>query len=64
MQVLVQAREELIERTVESLGAQARHHPPLQQHLAAQRRVVFGQEKSDIMKVAVPARKRITGCRG
>ena len=35
LQVLVQAREDLIERTFESLvGAETGHHPPLQFHLA------------------------------
>ncbi len=53
IQVLVQAREELIERTVQSLEG-ARHAII---HLynstsPAQRRVVFGLEKEDIVKIA------------
>jgi 2-isopropylmalate synthase len=54
VQVLVQAREDLIERTVESLlGAKRAIIHLYNSTSPAQRRVVFGLEKSDIVKVAV-----------
>src|SRR5216110_1283223 len=54
LQVLVQAREDLIERTVESLiGAKRAIIHLYNSTSPAQRRVVFGLEKSDIVKVAV-----------
>ncbi|HYR58403.1 MAG TPA: 2-isopropylmalate synthase, partial [Chthoniobacteraceae bacterium] len=54
VQVLVQAREDLIERTVESLlGAKRAIIHLYNSTSPAQRRVVFGMEKADIVKVAV-----------
>ncbi|MEO6787474.1 MAG: 2-isopropylmalate synthase [Chthoniobacteraceae bacterium] len=54
VQVLVQAREDLIERTVESLVGAKRCIIHLYNSTSpAQRRVVFGLEKSDILKMAV-----------
>ncbi|MDB6154291.1 MAG: leuA, partial [Chthoniobacteraceae bacterium] len=54
IQVLVQAREDLIERTVESLiGAKSAIIHLYNSTSPAQRRVVFGLEKSDIVKMAV-----------
>jgi len=54
VQVLVQAREDLIERTVESLVGAKRAIIHLYNSTSpAQRRVVFGLEKSEIVKVAV-----------
>jgi 2-isopropylmalate synthase len=54
VQVLVQAREDLIERTVESLVGAKRAIIHLYNSTSpAQRRVVFGMEKADIVKVAV-----------
>ena len=54
VQVLVQAREDLIERTFESLvGAKKAIIHLYNSTSPAQRRVVFGLEKSDIVKVAV-----------
>jgi 2-isopropylmalate synthase len=54
VQVLVQAREDLIERTVESLmGAKKAIIHLYNSTSPAQRRVVFGLEKADIVKVAV-----------
>jgi 2-isopropylmalate synthase len=54
VQVLVQAREDLIERTVESLMGAKRAIIHLYNSTSpAQRRVVFGLEKADIVKVAV-----------
>jgi 2-isopropylmalate synthase len=54
VQVLVQAREDLIERTVESLiGAKRAIIHLYNSTSPAQRRVVFGLEKADIVKVAV-----------
>ena len=54
IQVLVQAREDLIERTVESLvGAKKVIIHLYNSTSPAQRRVVFGLEKSDIVKMAV-----------
>ena len=54
LQVLVQAREDLIDRTFESLkGA---HHAIIHLYNStspAQRRVVFGMSKSDIIRLAV-----------
>lgn len=53
IQVLVQAREDLIERTVESLvGAKNVIIHLYNSTSPAQRRVVFGLEKPDIVKVA------------
>ncbi len=53
VQVLVQAREDLIERTVESLVGAKRAIIHLYNSTSpAQRRYVFGMEKSDIVKVA------------
>ncbi len=53
IQVLVQAREDLIERTVESLAGAKRAIIHLYNSTSpAQRRVVFGLEKSDIVKIA------------
>src|SRR5678815_4077851 len=53
IQVLVQAREDLIERTVESLmGAKHAIIHLYNSTSPAQRRVVFGLEKDDIIKVA------------
>src|SRR5215210_5749323 len=52
-QVLVQAREDLIERTVESLiGAKRAIIHLYNSTSPAQRRVVFGLEKSEILKIA------------
>jgi 2-isopropylmalate synthase len=54
VQVLVQAREDLIERTFESLvGAKQVIIHLYNSTSPAQRRVVFGMEKPDILKVAV-----------
>jgi 2-isopropylmalate synthase len=54
IQVLVQAREELIERTVESLvGAKKVIIHLYNSTSPAQRRVVFGLEKPDIVRMAV-----------
>jgi len=54
VQVLVQAREDLIERTVESLIGAKRVIIHLYNSTSpAQRRVVFGLEKADILKMAV-----------
>src|SRR5439155_6963091 len=54
LQVLVQAREDLIERTFESLVGAKRAIIHLYNSTSpAQRRVVFGMEKADIVKVAV-----------
>jgi len=53
IQVLVQAREELIERTVESLVGSKRAIIHLYNSTSpAQRRVVFGMEKPEIVEVA------------
>jgi len=53
IQVLVQAREELIERTFESLTGAKRAIVHLYNSTSpAQRRVVFGMEKSEIVEVA------------
>jgi 2-isopropylmalate synthase len=53
IQVLVQAREDLIERTVQSLVGAKRAIIHLYNSTSpAQRRVVFGLEKKDIIKVA------------
>ena len=53
IQVLVQAREDLIERTVESLvGAKRAIIHMYNSTSPAQRRVVFGLEKSDIVRIA------------
>ncbi len=53
VQVLVQAREDLIERTVESLvGAKNAIIHLYNSTSPAQRRIVFGLEKSDILKIA------------
>jgi 2-isopropylmalate synthase len=54
VQVLVQAREDLIEKTVQSLVGAKRAIIHLYNSTSpAQRRVVFGLEKSDIVKIAV-----------
>jgi 2-isopropylmalate synthase len=54
LQVLVQAREDLIERTVESLiGAKKVIIHLYNSTSPAQRRVVFGKSKQEIIKVAV-----------
>src|SRR5881409_2523843 len=54
LQVLVQAREDLIERTIESLVGAKRAIIHLYNSTSpAQRRVVFGLEKEEIIKVAV-----------
>ncbi len=53
IQVLVQAREELIERTVESLRGARRVIIHLYNSTSpAQRRIVFGQEKPEIVEIA------------
>jgi len=54
LQVLVQAREDLIERTIESLaGAKKAIIHLYNSTSAAQRRVVFGMSKKEIIQVAV-----------
>ncbi len=54
VQVLVQAREDLIDRTVESLiGAKRAIIHLYNSTSPAQRRVVFGKTKSEIVKIAV-----------
>jgi 2-isopropylmalate synthase len=54
LQVLVQAREDLIERTVESLAGAKRAIIHLYNSTSpAQRRIVFGMSKPEIVKVAV-----------
>ena len=54
VQVLVQAREDLIERTVESLVGAKRAIIHLYNSTSpAQRRVVFGKTKSEVVKIAV-----------
>jgi 2-isopropylmalate synthase len=54
LQVLVQAREDLIERTVQSLiGAKRAIIHMYNSTSPAQRRIVFGMSKADIIKVAV-----------
>ena len=54
LQVLVQAREDLIERTVESLiGAKKAIIHLYNSTSPAQRRVVFGKSKNEIIEVAV-----------
>jgi len=54
IQVLVQAREDLIERTIESLAGAKRAIIHLYNSTSpAQRRVVFGLKKPDIVKIAV-----------
>src|ERR1700704_5526577 len=54
LQVLVQAREDLIERTVESLiGAKKAIIHLYNSTSPAQRRVVFGMSKQEIIQVAV-----------
>ena len=54
LQVLVQAREDLIERTVESLvGAKKAIIHMYNSTSPAQRRVVFGKSKAEIVEVAV-----------
>jgi len=60
LQVLVQAREELIERTFESLvGAKKAIIHLYNSTSPAQRRVVFGMSKEDIIRVAVRGAKWI-----
>src|SRR6201993_3853109 len=54
LQVLVQAREDLIERTVESLvGAKKVIIHLYNSTSPAQRRVVFGKSKAEILQIAV-----------
>src|SRR5580704_19670189 len=54
LQVLVQAREDLIERTVESLvGAKKAIIHLYNSTSPAQRRVVFGKSKAEILQIAV-----------
>ncbi|MBX3747956.1 MAG: 2-isopropylmalate synthase [Verrucomicrobiae bacterium] len=54
IQVLVQAREDLIERTVESLAGVRRAIVHLYNSTSpAQRRIVFGLEKPEVLKIAV-----------
>ena len=66
LQVLVQAREDLIERTVESLvGAKKAIIHLYNSTSPAQRRVVFGKSKKEIIEVAVRgAHGSRTACRG
>src|SRR5947199_3308432 len=60
LQVLVQAREDLIERTVESLvGAKKAIIHLYNSTSPAQRRVVFGKSKKEIVEVAVGGAKWI-----
>ena len=60
LQVLVQAREDLIERTVESLAGARRAIIHLYNSTSpAQRRVVFGKSKAEIIDVAVRGAKWI-----
>jgi 2-isopropylmalate synthase len=60
LQVLVQAREELIERTFESLAGAKKAIIHLYNSTSpAQRRVVFGMSKEEILKVAVRGAKWI-----
>src|ERR1017187_4751248 len=60
LQVLVQAREELIERTFESLvGAKKVIIHLYNSTSPAQRRVVFGMSKEEILRVAVRGAKWI-----
>jgi 2-isopropylmalate synthase len=60
LQVLVQAREDLIERTVESLvGAKKAIIHLYNSTSPAQRRVVFGKSKKEIVEVAVRGAKWI-----
>src|SRR5947207_13310889 len=63
LQVLVQAREDLIERTVESLvGAKKAIIHLYNSTSPAQRRVVFGMSKQQIIDVAVRGAKWIYEC--
>src|SRR5271156_5677482 len=60
LQVLVQAREDLIERTVESLvGAKKAIIHLYNSTSPAQRRVVFGKSKKEIVEVAVRGARMI-----
>ncbi|SDU02430.1 2-isopropylmalate synthase [Verrucomicrobium sp. GAS474] len=60
IQVLVQAREDLIERTVESLkGAKKAIIHLYNSTSPAQRRIVFGLEKAEIVNIAVRGTKWI-----
>jgi 2-isopropylmalate synthase len=60
LQVLVQAREDLIERTVESLAGAKKAIIHLYNSTSpAQRRAVFGMSKSEIIQVAVRGAKWI-----
>jgi 2-isopropylmalate synthase len=60
LQVLVQAREDLIERTIESLAGAKRAIIHLYNSTSpAQRRVVFGKSKAEIIDVAVRGAKWI-----
>jgi len=60
IQVLVQAREDLIARTVESLRGAKRAIIHLYNSTSpAQREIVFGLEKADIVKIAVQGTKWI-----
>jgi len=62
LQVLVQAREDLIERTVESLiGAKKVIIHMYNSTSPAQRRVVFGKSKDEIKAIAVNGAKMIKG---
>lgn len=62
IQVLVQAREDLIERTVESLvGAKSVIIHLYNSTSPAQRKIVFGLEKADIVKMAVRGAEWIKG---
>jgi 2-isopropylmalate synthase len=61
IQVLVQAREDLIERTVQSLAGAQRVIIHLYNSTSpAQRRVVFGKSKEEIVQVAVQGARWIT----
>src|SRR6266513_3898610 len=60
LQVLVQAREDLIERTIQSLAGARKAIIHLYNSTSpAQRRVVFGMSKAEIMGVAVKGAKWI-----
>jgi len=60
LQVLVQAREDLIERTFESLIGRKRPSIHLYNSTSpAQRRIVFGKSKEEIVRVAVRGAKWI-----
>ena len=60
LQVLVQAREDLIERTIESLvGAKKVIIHMYNSTSPAQRRVVFGKSKAEIVEVAVRENQQV-----